>query len=100
MKQPMDGTVEVTSPTSMATRSLSSSPFRLADSLPQQLLDNWRSELKEEAGANFDTAMRRRIELYLDQGYGQCYLKHPAWLNLCNAPYYFSIANDTSFRRG
>jgi REP element-mobilizing transposase RayT len=50
--------------------------FRLADSLPQQLLDTWRSELKEEAGANLDTALRRRIELYLDQGYGQRHLKH------------------------
>jgi len=51
--------------------------FRLSDSLPQQLLDKWRSELKGEAGANFDTALRRRIELYLDQGYGECHLKRP-----------------------
>jgi REP element-mobilizing transposase RayT len=49
--------------------------FRLADSLPQQLLDNWRTGLKEEAGANFEAALRRRIELYLDQGFGQCHLK-------------------------
>ena len=50
--------------------------FRLADSLPQHLLETWRSELKE-AGTNLDTALRRRIEVYLDQGYGQCYLNHP-----------------------
>ena len=50
--------------------------FRLADSLPQQLLNTWRSKLKD-GGADFDTALRRRIELYLDQGYGQCYLKQP-----------------------
>ncbi len=51
--------------------------FRLADSLPQRLLETWRSELKEELAANLDTALRRRIEMYLDQGYGLCHLKHP-----------------------
>lgn len=51
--------------------------FRLSDSLPQQLLENWRSELKGEAPDDLDTALRRRIELYLDQGFGQCHLKQP-----------------------
>jgi REP element-mobilizing transposase RayT len=39
--------------------------FRLANSLPQLMLDSWRSQLKDDAAANFDPALRRRIELYL-----------------------------------
>ena len=46
--------------------------FRLADSLRQKLLEKWRSELEEKA-----PAFRRRIELFLDQNYGQCYLRDP-----------------------
>lgn len=47
--------------------------YRLADSMPQNILENWRKELetKEITDADF----RRRIEIYLDQGYGKCYLK-------------------------
>ncbi len=49
--------------------------FRLGDSLPQTVLDRWREELQRETGFDIDAALRRRIEAYLDQGYGQCYLK-------------------------
>jgi putative transposase len=49
--------------------------FRLGDSLPQTVLDKWRIELQKETGIDIDAALRRRIEAYLDQGYGQCYLK-------------------------
>jgi REP element-mobilizing transposase RayT len=49
--------------------------FRLADSMPQELLDRWRDELGSEHGVNVDTALRKRIELFLDQGYGECYLR-------------------------
>jgi putative DNA methylase len=51
--------------------------FRLHDSLPQSVLDEWRSELSREARPAADMAMRRRIESYLDQGYGSSYLKEP-----------------------
>ena len=51
--------------------------FRLADSLPQALLHRWRQELTSEQNINVDAALRKRIELYLDQGYGKCYLKDP-----------------------
>jgi REP element-mobilizing transposase RayT len=51
--------------------------FRLADSLPQTLLNAWRSELRNEAGIDIDVTLRRRIEIYLDHGYGECYLKIP-----------------------
>jgi REP element-mobilizing transposase RayT len=47
--------------------------IRLADSLPQNLLEQWRQEL--DHGKVKDVDLRRRIELYLDQGYGSCFLK-------------------------
>lgn len=42
--------------------------FRLADSLPQGLLELWRNE------AVSDADFRRRIERYLDEGLGECLL--------------------------
>ncbi len=51
--------------------------FRLADSMPQELLGRWREELAREQNINGETALRKRIELYLDQGYGKCYLRDP-----------------------
>ncbi|HXI22252.1 MAG TPA: transposase [Pyrinomonadaceae bacterium] len=49
--------------------------FRLADSLPQTVLERWKRELAVESGANEDLTLRRRIEAYLDQGYGSCALR-------------------------
>lgn len=52
---------------------------RLFDSVPQELLGKWREQLKQESiGNNFDadSAFRQRVELYLDQGYGSCYLRN------------------------
>lgn len=51
--------------------------FRLADSMPQELLDRWREELGKEQNIDIDTALRKRIEMYLDQGYGECLLGDP-----------------------
>jgi REP element-mobilizing transposase RayT len=51
--------------------------FRLADSMPQELLERWRQELGSELNINVDAALRKRIELYLDQGYGECHLRDP-----------------------
>ena len=47
--------------------------FRLADSMPQEVLAKWRLELdrNEITDANF----RRRIEHYLDQNYGSSHLR-------------------------
>ena len=45
--------------------------------MPQELLDRWREELGREQRINVDTALRKRIELYLDQGYGECLSKDP-----------------------
>jgi len=41
--------------------------FRLADSMPQKLLDRWREELSSDQNVNVDAALRKRIELFLDQ---------------------------------
>lgn len=46
--------------------------FRLADSMPQVLLNKWRSET--DSGAIDDVDFRKRIEYYLDRGYGSCHL--------------------------
>jgi REP element-mobilizing transposase RayT len=46
---------------------------RLADSLPQKLLEKWRFELEKEEIT--DIEFRKKIEIYLDNGYGDCYLK-------------------------
>lgn len=47
--------------------------FRLADSIPQTVLKRWRGELS--GGEITDSDLRRRIEAYLDQGYGACHLR-------------------------
>ena len=47
--------------------------IRLADSLPQNVLEQWRQELAHDKITDAD--FRRRVELYLDQGYGSCALK-------------------------
>src|SRR5258708_31336283 len=51
--------------------------FRLGDSIPHGLIEKWRLTLKQEIGLDVNTVLRKRIELYLDQGYGACHLKHP-----------------------
>ena len=48
--------------------------FRLADSLPQTVLERWKRELVVDSAENADKVLRRRIEYYLDQGYGSAVL--------------------------
>lgn len=62
--------------------------FRLADSLPQRFLDRWREELKEETD-DIDAALRRRIEIYLDRGFGACYLKDERIANVVQNAFLF-----------
>lgn len=47
--------------------------FRLADSMPQDVLKKWKDEL--ERGEITDIDFRKRIEQYLDSGYGSCCLR-------------------------
>jgi REP element-mobilizing transposase RayT len=46
--------------------------FRLKDSLPQEVLERWRLELEGKGG---EAELRRRVEAYLDAGYGQALLR-------------------------
>ena len=68
------GTVEVISLTSNGGEIAQTITFRLADSLPQGVLERWKSELGA-ASLNVDSILRRRIDHYLDQGYGSCALR-------------------------
>ena len=54
--------------------------FRLADSVPQLVLDRWHIELK--SGEISDAGVRRRIEYYLDQNYGEGWLRVPEIANI------------------
>ena len=56
--------------------------FRLSDSMPQDILAKWRAELTEEGNIDIAAALRRRVETYLDQGYGHCYLRNSAIADL------------------
>jgi REP element-mobilizing transposase RayT len=59
--------------------------FRLKDSLPRSVVQRWREELVQE-----DAALRRRVEAYLDEGYGAASLKEPRVASLVqNALLYY-----------
>jgi len=49
--------------------------LRLSGSLPQTVLETWERELAANPTATPDAIPRRRIERYLDQGYGGCELE-------------------------
>jgi Rad3-related DNA helicase/REP element-mobilizing transposase RayT len=65
--------------------------FRLADSLPAQVLNEWRAErnqiierakqqnrpLTREESIRLDALHSERVEKYLDAGHGQCWLRRP-----------------------
>ena len=51
--------------------------FRLADSLPQPLLEQWEDELRRLPEAEQQDERRQRIETALDQGHGECWLNRP-----------------------
>jgi putative DNA methylase len=49
--------------------------FRLFDSMPQNILDLWRKEFEELPEKERELARSKRIDAYLDNGHGSCYLK-------------------------
>lgn len=51
--------------------------FRLHDSLPQSLLDQWRDELARLPEDQRQTERRKRLDAALDAGYGECWLRDP-----------------------
>jgi REP element-mobilizing transposase RayT len=56
--------------------------FRLKDSLPQEVLERWRLELEGTGG---EAELRRRVEAYLDAGYGQALLRDAGVASLVEA---------------
>jgi REP element-mobilizing transposase RayT len=40
------------------------------------MLDKWREELRND-DRDMDAALRKRIEVFLDHGYGECHLRNP-----------------------
>jgi REP element-mobilizing transposase RayT len=51
--------------------------FHLADSIPLKVIQRWREELKSLKPEHEKIVLQRRIERYLDQGYGEAFLKVP-----------------------
>ena len=50
--------------------------FHLADSMPRKVISSWQNELKLVQDERQKLLLMRRVEKYLDQGYGQCVLKN------------------------
>ena len=50
--------------------------IHLADSIPQKVIKRWKEELKSLKYEQERILLQRRIERYLDQGYGEALLKH------------------------
>jgi len=51
--------------------------FRLADSLPQKVLQRLQKELESESLEDPSEEYRKRVEKYLDKGIGECILRIP-----------------------
>jgi putative DNA methylase len=50
--------------------------IHLADSIPKKVIRRWKQELRELKYEQERVLLQRRIEKYLDQGYGEALLKH------------------------
>ncbi len=50
---------------------------RLFDSMPQTILQAWQEELEHLPEEEYKLERRKRIDRYLDQGYGCCLLRDP-----------------------
>jgi REP element-mobilizing transposase RayT len=50
--------------------------FRLHDSLPREVLIRWKEELEVQPNVEAASLLRRRVEAYLDQSHGACYLRN------------------------
>jgi REP element-mobilizing transposase RayT len=48
--------------------------FRLADSVPKHVIEKWKRELGTTASVADQILLRKRVERYLDQGYGEAFL--------------------------
>ncbi|MGI8786884.1 MAG: REP-associated tyrosine transposase [Pyrinomonadaceae bacterium] len=48
--------------------------LHLGDALPREVVERWRLELEREKDEKAKIELHKRIENYLDKGYGECYL--------------------------
>ena len=55
--------------------------YHLADAFPKELLGEWAALLKIEE----ERERRKKLEAYLDEGRGQCWLRRPDIAELCEA---------------
>ena len=51
--------------------------FRLADSIPRNLLEKWARESRPLSASQSDSIRRKRVEETLDKGLGACWLRRP-----------------------
>lgn len=51
--------------------------LHLGDALPKKVIDRWNDGLKELDSQTARAALYRRVERYVDQGYGSCALRKP-----------------------
>jgi hypothetical protein len=72
--------------------------FRLHDALPGSVLARWKEELKLEKPGEIEALMRRRVEAYLDQGDGSCYLKEPGLASMVQNALLFHEYNPVAAR--
>ena len=70
--------------------------FRLADSLPQNVLDTIEQELEHIPVLERDFERYRKIERWLDQGLGCCALQHPQVAAVMRET--LQIADGSSYR--
>ena len=65
--------------------------FRLADSLPLHVIESWQRELQQQSllPVEREIQLQRRIERYLDQGTGACYLREPQIAEMVERSLYF-----------
>jgi REP element-mobilizing transposase RayT len=49
--------------------------FRLADSLPKEVVERLAMELRDEDPVRRESEKRRRLEAFIDAGYGACWLR-------------------------
>ena len=51
--------------------------MHLADSIPARVIERWRNELSYMKEKPRKVWLEKRVQKYLDQGYGECFLKDP-----------------------
>jgi len=50
--------------------------LRLGDSVPLNVIERWNQELLRQSQKKREAVLRRRMEAFIDMGYGECYLRN------------------------